>query len=200
MAQVLKTLDSLIDDSTIITTGVGNHQLYAAQYIRCQKPRSFLTCGAFGTIGSGMPLAVGSSQANKNKQVLVVDDDGSFRMNMGELFTIGTNCLPIKILLLNNNADVMVYNLEDAAYESRYSASCRNENVIFVKMAELCNFSYSRRIEKKEEIEPALKQWMESKGPSLLEVITDRGEVVVYPVVRSGASYVNMDLGPYIKE
>ncbi len=201
MAQVLSTLDTLIDESTIITTGVGNHQLFSAQYIRCQKPRSFLTCGAFGTMGSGMPLAVGAAHANKDKQVIVVDGgDGSFRMNMGELFTIGTKCLPIKILLLNNHADGMVYNLEDAAYEGRHSATCRKEDVNFAKMADLCGFSYSRRIEQKEEIEPALKVWMESKGPSLLEVITDRGGEVLYPVVRPGASYADMDLGPFIKE
>jgi acetolactate synthase-1/2/3 large subunit len=150
-------------------------------------------------MGSGMPLAVGAVHANSDKQVIVVDGDGSFRMNMGELFTIGTKCLPIKILLLNNHADGMVYNLEDATYDGRHSASCRNENVNFAKMAELCNFSYSRRIEQREEIEPALKQWIESKGPSLLEVVTDRKEVL-YPVVRPGASYADMDLGPYIKE
>nr|WP_319474994.1 thiamine pyrophosphate-binding protein [uncultured Sphaerochaeta sp.] len=199
MAQVLRTLDTLIDESTIITTGVGNHQLFSAQYIRCQRPRSFLTCGAFGTMGSGMPLAVGAVHANMDKQVIVVDGDGSFRMNMGELFTIGTNCLPIKILLLNNHADGMVYNLEDASYEGRHSATCRNEDVNFAKIADLCGFSFSRRIEQKDDIVPALKQWLESTGPCLLEVITDRKEVL-YPVVRPGASYADMDLGPFIKE
>jgi acetolactate synthase-1/2/3 large subunit len=150
-------------------------------------------------MGSGMPLAVGAVHANTDKQVIVVDGDGSFRMNMGELFTIGTNCLPIKILLLNNHADGMVYNLEDAAYEGRHSATCRKEDVNFAKMADLCGFSYSRRIEQKEEIEQALKEWMESTGPCLLEVITDRKEVL-YPVVRPGASYADMDLGPFIQE
>ena len=199
MAHVLQQLNSLIDERCIITTGVGNHQLFSAQYLQRRHPRTFLTCGAFGTMGSGMPFAVGAVHANEDTHVVVVDGDGSFRMNMGELFTIGTRNLPIKILLMNNHADGMVYNLEDVSCEGRHSATCREEDVRFDQMALLCNFSFSKRIVKAEEIEPALKQWWEAKGPALLEVITDRKEVL-YPVVRPGASYAQMDLGPYIKE
>jgi len=199
MARVLKSLDALLEEDTIITTGVGNHQLFSAQYLQRQKPKTFLTCGAFGTMGSGMPLSVGAVHANPKSKVIVVDGDGSFRMNMGEMFTIGTRKLPIKILLMNNHADGMVYNLEDAAYDGNHSATCREEDVKYSEMASLCGFTFSKRITKTEEIDEALKAWIANDGPSLLEVITDRKEVL-YPVVRPGSSYAEMEMGPYIKE
>ncbi|HBO35652.1 MAG TPA: acetolactate synthase [Sphaerochaeta sp.] len=199
MAQVLQLLNGKLTDEAIITTGVGNHQLLSAQYLDRKNPRTFLTCGAFGTMGSGMPLAVGAVNAKPSSPVIVVDGDGSFRMNMGELFTIGTQHFPIKILLMNNHADGMVYNLEDVSYGGRHSATCRNEDVRFDHMATLCGFSYSKRIIAAKDLEEALDAWLSTDGPAFLEVITDRSEVL-YPVVRPGSSYKQMELGPYIKK
>ncbi len=172
--------------------------MFSAQYLQRKKPRTFLTCGAFGTMGSGMPLAVGAVSAMPSSPVIVVDGDGSFRMNMGELFTIGTQHLPIKILLMNNHADGMVYNLEDVSYGSRHSATCRNEDVRFDQIAKLCGFGFSTRVIRTGEIEEAIDAWLSWDGPAFLEVITDRNEVL-YPVVRPGSSYKELELGPNIK-
>ena len=198
MANVLEILNGKLADDAIVTTGVGNHQLFSAQYLQRKKPRTFLTCGAFGTMGSGMPLAVGAVSAMPSSPVIVVDGDGSFRMNMGELFTIGTQHLPIKILLMNNHADGMVYNLEDVSYGRRHSATCRNEDVRFDQIAKLCGFGFSKRVVQTSELESAIDAWLAWDGPAFLEVITDRNEVL-YPVVRPGSSYKEMELGPNIK-
>ena len=198
MANVLEILNGKLADDAIVTTGVGNHQLFSAQYLQRKKPRTFLTCGAFGTMGSGMPLAVGAVSAMPSSPVIVVDGDGSFRMNMGELFTIGTQHLPIKILLMNNHADGMVYNLEDVSYGRRHSATCRNEDVRFDQIAKLCGFGFSKRVIQARELESAIDAWLSWDGPAFLEVITDRNEVL-YPVVRPGSSYKEMELGPNIK-
>lgn len=198
-AEVLDLLSKIIDKNTIVTTGVGNHQLLAAQYFRMSKPKTFLTSGSFGTMGFGMPTAVGAHFANPGATVVVVDGDGSFRMNMGELHTIGSLGLPLKILLLNNRSDGMVRNLEDVAYGKRHSATERVSDVNFAELAKHCNYKFAKRIFSRSELSEALKSFMETTGPCLLEVMTDIEEVL-YPVVRAGCSYKDMDLGPYIKE
>jgi acetolactate synthase-1/2/3 large subunit len=198
-AEALDFLNSLIDGDTIITTGVGNHQLLAAQYLRMRKPKTFLTPGSFGTMGFGMPSAIGAYYANPNVTVIVVDGDGSFRMNMGELYTIGALGLPVKILLLNNRSDGMVRNLEDIAYGKRHSATERKSDVNFAELAKHCHYKFAKRITSRVELYDGLKIFMKSSGPCLLEVMTDIEEVL-YPIVRAGASYKDMDLGSYIQE
>jgi acetolactate synthase I/II/III large subunit len=198
-AEVLDLLSKFITDDTIITTGVGNHQLLAAQYLKIGKPKSFLTSGSFGTMGFGMPSAVGAYYANPDSTIIVVDGDGSFRMNMGELYTIGSFGLPIKILLLNNRSDGMVRNLEDVAYGKRHSATERKSDVKFAELAGHCHYKFAERVASRTKLLDGLSAFMQTKGPCLLEVMTDIEEVL-YPVVRSGASYKDMVLGPYIKE
>ncbi len=198
-AEVLDCLSAMIDDNTIITTGVGNHQLLAAQYFRMSKPKTFLTSGSFGTMGFGMPAAVGIHFANPSATVLVIDGDGSFRMNMGEMHTIGSLGLPVKILLLNNRSDGMVRNLEDVAYGKRHSATERVADVNFAELAQHCHYAFAKRITSRSELSEALKSFLQTAGPCLFEVITDMEEVL-YPVVRAGCSYKDMDLGPYIRE
>jgi acetolactate synthase-1/2/3 large subunit len=145
-----------------------------------------------------MPAAIGAQLANKKSRIVVVDGDGSFRMNMGEIHTIGTLGIPIKILLLNNHSDGMVRNLEDFAYSGRHSATERNCDAVFAEMARICHFDFSRRITSREELKNAMTEFLNTEGPALLEIITDKEEVL-YPVVRPGCSYADMDLGPYIK-
>ncbi|MDD5503835.1 MAG: thiamine pyrophosphate-binding protein [Candidatus Omnitrophica bacterium] len=198
-AEVLDLLSGFITDDSIITTGVGNHQLLAAQYLRMRKPKSFLTPGSFGTMGFGMPSAVGAYYANPNSTVIVVDGDGSFRMNMGEMHTIGALGLPVKILLLNNKSDGMVRNLEDAAYGKRHSATERKTDINFAQLARHCNYKFAQRLNSRAGLPAALESFMKTTGPCLLEVMTDINEVL-YPVVRAGCSYKDMDLGPYIKQ
>ncbi len=198
-AEVLELLDTMLPEDVIITTGVGNHQLLAAQYIRSRKPRSFLTPGSFGTMGFGMPAAVGAHKAHPKTPVYVIDGDGSFRMNMGELHTIGTHGLPIKILLLNNHCDGMVHNLEDVAYAGRHSATERFRDVDFAKMAQVALFAFAQRVSARSDLNNALQAFVHAEGPALLEIITDSAEAL-YPVVRPGTSYADMDLGPFIGE
>jgi len=198
-ACVLERLNHRLPASAIVTTGVGNHQLLAAQYLKMDAPKRFLTSGSFGTMGFGMPNAVGAACANPDRMVLVVDGDGSFRMNMGELHTIGTYQLNIKILLLNNRSDGMVHNLETSGYGGRHSATERPFDANFADMARICGFSYARRITVREEIDEALAECMNHIGPAMLEVMTDRDECL-YPIVPVGKGYHEMVLGPYIRE
>ncbi len=198
-AEVLDLLSKFIKEDTLITTGVGNHQLLAAQYLRMSRPKSFLTSGSFGTMGFGMPTAVGAFYANPDATVIVVDGDGSFRMNMGEMHTIGSLGLPIKILLLNNQSDGMVRNLEDVICDKRHSATERNSNVDFAELAKHCHYEFAQRITSRDQLHDGITALMNHTGPGLLEVITDIEEVL-YPVVRPGTSYKDMELGPYIKE
>lgn len=198
-AEVLEQLNQLIGDDVIITTGVGNHQLLAAQYLHMRKPRTFLTSGSFGTMGFGMPVAIGAYYANPNATVIVIDGDGSFRMNMGEMHTIGSLKLPVKILLLNNKSDGMVRNLEDIAYGRRHSATERVSDICFAELAKNCGYSFTERISDKSNLKSSLNKFLNTKGPCFLEVMTDIEEIV-YPVVRPNGSYADMDLGPYIKE
>lgn len=198
-AEVLDLLNRHIGHDTIVTTGVGNHQLLAAQYLRMDRPKSFLTSGSFGTMGFGMPTAIGAQYANPHSQIVVVDGDGSFRMNMGEMYTIGTRSLPIKILLLNNLSDGMVKNLEDVAYGGRHSATVRACDVNFAEMAKHCQFQFAKRVSCRAELPEVLGEFMRGRGPCFLEVLTD-AEEVLYPVVRPGMSYSEMVLGPYMRE
>ncbi len=198
-AHVLEMLNERLTDDMIFTTGVGNHQLLAAQYLKMRKPRRFLTSGGFGTMGFGMPNAVGACHAVPDSKVIVIDGDGSFRMNMGELHTIGTLGLNVKILLLNNTSDGMVRNLEDVVCEGRHSATDRKADVNFAEMARVCLFNYAKRIEDKSELAKELDLFLATGGPALLDVKTDITEAL-YPIVRAGKSYDEMDLGPYIKK
>jgi len=198
-AEVLDLLNERLTDNMIFTTGVGNHQLLAAQYLRMRRPKRFLTPGSFGTMGFGMPAAVGAWYANPEATVIAIDGDGSFRMNMGEMHTIGTLDLPIKILLLNNQSDGMVRNLEDVAYGGRHSATDRPRDVNFADMAKHCHFGFTERVTGRGDLESQLDAWLDASGPAFLEVLTDIEEVL-YPVVRPGASYAEMELGPYIKK
>jgi acetolactate synthase I/II/III large subunit len=198
-AEVMDLLNARMAGDMIFTTGVGNHQLLAAQYLRMREPRRFLTSGSFGTMGFGVPAAIGAWHANPDARVVAIDGDGSFRMNLGEIHTVGTLGIPVKILLLNNHSDGMVWNLENVACEGRHSATVRPKDVDFAKMARLCHFPFAERATDRKLLAGLLDQFLASKGPAMLEVITDPDEAL-YPVVRPGASYAEMDLGPYIRE
>lgn len=197
-AEIIAHLDELLPAEAIVTTGVGNHQMLAAQRLRMKTPRRFLTSGSFGTMGFGLPTAVGAHFAQPDAMVLVIDGDGSLRMNLGELYTIGSQRLPIKVLLLNNLSDGMVRNLENSAYGGRHSATTRDFDADFSVVARTLGFSHSRRITRRTELARALREFLDATGPALLEARTDIDEAV-YPVVPAGCSYKDMVLGPYIR-
>ena len=198
-AEVMETLSSLLPDNIRITTGVGNHQMLAAQYLKIKTPRSFLTSGGFGTMGFALPCAIGAHLADPATKILAIDGDASLRMNMGELHTIGTRCLPIKVLLLNNHSTGMVRNIQTARYAGKIIATeeiCRT--VSFAGIARQCGFQMAEKIERKADLRTALKDMLASEGPAFLEVVTDIEEVV-YPVIAPGDGYRQMNLGPFIR-
>jgi len=197
-AEVMDLLSGHIDGRTKITTGVGNHQMLAAQYLLMQKPKSFMTSGSYGTMGFSLPTAIGVYFANPDCKIIAVDGDGSLRMNFGELHTIATLNLPIKIIMLNNRSDGMVMNLQDKAYGGLRTGTERQGDVNFSKIAENLGFYYAQRIIDRNKLESELKIFLKKEGSCFLEICTDKEEIL-YPIVPAGAGYKDMILGPHIK-
>ncbi len=197
-AEVLADLAYHIDSNTKIATGVGNHQMFAAQYLPMQMARSFMTSGSFGTMGFCLPTAIGIHYANPHSKVLAIDGDGSLRMNLGELHTIASLDLPVKILMLNNNSDGMVQNLQDIEYKGIRTGTQRAKDVHFADIADSFGFNFAERISNRNDLKKTIETFINAKGPCFLEVCTDREEVL-YPKVPPGESYKNMIMGPHIK-
>ncbi len=198
-AEVMDHLSNHITQNTIFTTGVGNHQMFAAQYLKTLRPHSFLTSGAFGTMGFSLPSSIGAHYANPDAVVIAIDGDSSIKMNMGEIHTIGSLGLPIKVLLLNNHGDGMIRGIQTALYEKQYTGSERGYDASFANIAKECGFTWTRKIRRHDELEPSLNEFLAADGPCFLEVVIDRDEAV-YPLIPIGKGYKDMILGPYIKE
>lgn len=198
-AEVIATLSEILPENIRLTTGVGNHQMLAGQYLKIKKPRSFITSGGFGTMGFSLPTAIGAYAADPNATVLAIDGDSSMRMNMGELYTIGTRKLPIKVLVMNNQCAGMVRNIQTARYEGRIVATEDPESeVSYARVAKECGFGWTKRIAERTELQETLNEFITSEGPAFLEVMTDKEEVV-YPVIAPGKGYMDMEMGPFIK-
>src|SRR6185369_2902130 len=196
---VLRTLNEITRGNAIVATGVGQHQMWAAQYLDFVQPRTFLTSGSMGTMGFGLPAAIGAQLANPGKLVIDVDGDGSIRMNLGELETLTTYNIPVKVLLLNNLGDGMVRQWQDLFYANRYSGSDKTlHKKDFVKAVEADGFEFVRRLSKREEMRETLEAFVASPGPAFLEVIVDQ-TAHVYPMVGPGMGYKDMITGKYIK-
>jgi acetolactate synthase-1/2/3 large subunit len=198
-AEVMALLADYIDGNTLITTGVGNHQMLAAQYLPMRKAKSFMTSGSFGTMGFSIPTSVGVHYANPDARVIAIDGDGSLRMNLGELHTIVSLGLPVKILILNNRSDGMVMNLQDVAYEGIRTGTERPKDVNFAEIAESFGFSYAQRIRNRSGLKAGLEAFLDAEGSCFLEVCTDHEEIL-YPKVPAGGAYKDMILGPYIRQ
>ncbi len=198
-AEVMDLLSQRLTDTTIITTGVGNHQMLAAQYLKTAQPRSFLTSGAFGTMGFSLPVSIGAHFANPEARVIAIDGDSSIKMNMGELHTIGSLDIPIKVLLINNHADGMVRSIQDALYDGQHTASERDFDANFAHIARECGFGWCRKVLSRPYLEDALDEFLAADGPCFLEIVTDREETI-YPLIPQGKGYKDMILGPYISK
>jgi acetolactate synthase-1/2/3 large subunit len=195
---VLETLNQITKGDAIITTGVGQHQMWAAQYLDFHKPRSFLTSGSMGTMGFGLPAAIGAQLANPGALVIDVDGDGSIRMNYGELETLTTYDIPVKVLLLNNLGDGMVRQWQDLFYTSRYAGTDKAlHKKDFVRAVEADGFGFARRVSKPDEVRAALEAFVAFPGPAFLEVMTDQS-AHVYPMVGPGMGYKDMITGKWI--
>jgi acetolactate synthase-1/2/3 large subunit len=197
--EVLAALNDITRGEAIVTTGVGQHQMWAAQYLDFLHPRNFLTSGSMGTMGFGLPAAIGAQLANPGRLVIDVDGDGSIRMNLGELETLTTYDIPVKVLLLNNFGDGMVRQWQDLFYANRYSGSDKTlHKKDFVRAAEADGFGYSRRLTKREDMHKELAAFVGFPGPAFLEVIVDQ-TAHVYPMIGPGMGYKDMITGKHIK-
>src|SRR5881396_2150496 len=183
----------------IVTTGVGQHQMWAAQYLDFVAPRTFLTSGSMGTMGFGLPAAIGAQLANPGKLVIDVDGDGSIRMNLGELETLTTYDIPVKVLLLNNLGDGMVRQWQALFYSQRYSGSDKTlHKKDFVKAVEADGFQFAQRVAEIDDVRPRLESFVAFPGPAFLEVMIDQN-AHVYPMVAPGMGYKDMITGTWIK-
>jgi acetolactate synthase-1/2/3 large subunit len=196
---VIEEINRLTKGEAIISTGVGQHQMWAAQYFDFREPRLWLTSGSMGTMGFGLPAAIGAQFAQPERVVIDIDGDASIRMNIGELETATTYKLPIKVLVLNNYGDGMVRQWQKLYYNSRMSGSDKSlHRKDFVKAAEADGFGFARKLERKQDIAAIVAEFMEFEGPAFLEVIIDV-DAGVYPMVGPGLSYDKMITGDFIK-
>jgi acetolactate synthase-1/2/3 large subunit len=197
--EVIEKLSHVTDGNAIITTGVGQHQMWAAQYFKFRHPRSLLTSGSMGTMGFGLPAAIGAQLACPDMLVIDVDGDGSIRMNIGDLETATTYGIPVKVLLLNNQGDGMIRQWQRLFFEDRLYVSDKSlHRKDFVLAAQADGFEFSLRVEQPHELESALRAFIAFKGPAFLEVMVDQ-EADVYPMVGPGQTYENMVTGQYIR-
>ncbi|HEX7060782.1 MAG TPA: biosynthetic-type acetolactate synthase large subunit [Woeseiaceae bacterium] len=182
----------------IIATGVGQHQMWAAQYFDFKEPRLWLTSGSMGTMGFGLPAAIGAQVANPGRLVIDIDGDASIRMNIGELETATTYGLPVKVVVLNNYGDGMVRQWQKLYYKGRLAASDKSlHRKDFVRTAEADGFAYAKRLERKDDIPAVIEEFLRFPGPAFLEVIIDP-DAGVYPMVGPGQSYAHMITGDFI--
>ncbi|KAJ5439891.1 Acetolactate synthase catalytic subunit [Penicillium daleae] len=179
----LSDLTAHMKDKTIITTGVGQHQMWAAQHFRWRHPRTMITSGGLGTMGYGLPSAIGAKVARPDCLVVDIDGDASFNMTLTELSTAAQFDIGVKVLLLNNEEQGMVTQWQNLFYEDRYSHT-HQQNPDFVLLARSMRVA-AERVSKASDLEAKLKWLIEQPGPALLEVITAR-KVPVLPMVPSG--------------
>lgn len=195
---VIETINDITDGKAIISTGVGQHQMWAAQYFDFQNPRLWLTSGSMGTMGFGLPAAIGAQFAKPDHLVIDVDGDASIRMNIGELETATSYNLPIKVLVLNNFGDGMVRQWQKLYYKGRMAFSDKSlRSKDFIKTAEADGFKFAVRLDQKEDMPRVIREWLEFPGPAFLEVMIDR-DAGVYPMVGPGLSYDQMVTGKFI--
>lgn len=172
-------------DKTYITTGVGQHQMWTAQHFRWRHPRTMITSGGLGTMGYGLPAAIGAKVAQPDALVVDIDGDASFNMTLTELSTAAQFNIGVKVIVLNNEEQGMVTQWQNLFYEDRY-AHTHQKNPDFMKLADAMGVQH-RRVSKPGEVKDALTWLIESDGPALLEVITDK-KVPVLPMVPAGSA------------
>jgi acetolactate synthase-1/2/3 large subunit len=195
---VIQEINKITRGEAIISTGVGQHQMWSAQYFDFRAPRLWLTSGSMGTMGFGLPAAIGAQIANPDRLVIDVDGDASIRMNLGELETVTTYDLPVKVVVLNNCGDGMVKQWQKLFFKGRLSASDKSlHKKDFIKAAQADGFPYAVRLERKADVARVVREFVEFKGPAFLEVMIDP-DAGVYPMVGPGQSYDEMITGDFI--
>jgi acetolactate synthase-1/2/3 large subunit len=189
---VVEKLYELTADRAIITTEVGQNQMWAAQYYLFDRPRTFLTSGGLGTMGYGFPAAIGAQVAFPDKLVIDIAGDGSIQMNIQELATVAQYRLPVKIAILNNGYLGMVRQWQERFYDNVYAHTDIMVAPDFVKLAEAYG-AVGLRATTTPEVEPTIRKALEIDGPVIIDFVVEREEGV-YPMVPAGASLTNMIL------
>jgi acetolactate synthase-1/2/3 large subunit len=189
---VVEKLYELTADRAIITTEVGQNQMWAAQYYLFDRPRTFLTSGGLGTMGYGFPAAIGAQVAFPDKLVIDIAGDGSIQMNIQELATVAQYRLPVKIAILNNGYLGMVRQWQERFYDNVYAHTDIMVAPDFVKLAEAYG-AVGLRATTTAEVEPTIRKALEIDGPVIIDFVVEREEGV-YPMVPAGASLTNMIL------
>ena len=188
--EVIEALRQLTKGDAIISTEVGQHQMWVAQFYSFTRPRTLLTSGGLGTMGYGFPAAIGAQMALPDKLVITVAGDGSLQMNIQELATAVSNRLPIKVVILNNCYLGMVRQWQELFYNHNYSATNMEAQPDFVKLAEAYG-AEGYRIEKSADLLPVLEKAFASDKTAFIDVVVEREENV-YPIVPAGAALDEM--------
>ncbi|MDR2354258.1 MAG: biosynthetic-type acetolactate synthase large subunit [Deltaproteobacteria bacterium] len=191
---VVRTLYELTEGKAVIVTEVGQHQMWAAQYYPCARPRQFISSGGLGVMGFGLPAALGASVARPELTVVDIAGDGSILMNIHELATIVQENLPVKVAILNNSSLGMVRQWQELFYEKRFAATLFHANPDFVKLAEA--FGIRGFVAKTPaEVAPVISEALKHPGPAVMDFHVDPNELV-YPMVPAGKAIHQMLLKP----
>ena len=182
---VIEKIDKVTEGQAIITTDVGQHQMWAAQYYQYTSPRTFLSSGGLGTMGYGLGACIGAQLGQPDKICINIAGDGCFRMNMNELATASRYNIPIIQVVINNHVLGMVRLWQTLFYGKRYSQTILSDKVDFCKVAEGLGCA-AIRVTTKEEVEPAIRKAIELKAPVLIECMIPEDDKV-FPMVPAGA-------------
>lgn len=182
--EILSEIDKITKGNVIVATDVGQHQMWTAQYLTFNNPYSILTSGGAGTMGFGLPAAIGAQVANPNKKVLAVVGDGGFQMTFQELMLIREYNLPVKIFIINNSYLGMVRQWQELFHEKRYSSVDLSYNPDFIKIGEAYGIK-SIQLKNKKDLKKNLKKILESDEAVLVECIVEKEENV-YPMIPAG--------------
>jgi acetolactate synthase-1/2/3 large subunit len=189
---VIEEINRQTGGDAIITTGVGQHQMWAAQFYRWRNPRQMITSGGLGTMGFGLPSAMGAQLGSPGKVVIDIDGDASFLMTLSELATVAEYNIPVKIAILNNDFQGMIKQWQDLFYQKRYSSAAM-KNPPFAKVAEAFGIR-GIRCEDKADVPKVVKEMLDHKGPVVVDFRVEPNEHV-YPMVPSGKGLHEMELG-----
>ncbi len=187
---VIEMIDEIAPDDTIVTTEVGQNQMWTAQFYKFKEPRHFLTSGGLGTMGYGFPAAIGAQAAFPGRTVIDIAGDGSIQMNIQELATVVQYNLPVKVMILNNGYLGMVRQWQALFYKKRYSHTSMAVSPDFVKLAEAYG-AKGLRVTRPEDVKDAIQEALRIPGPVFVDFVVDPEEDV-YPMVPAGAPINNM--------
>nr|WP_249435752.1 biosynthetic-type acetolactate synthase large subunit [Paenibacillus sp. Marseille-Q4541] len=190
---VIEMLNDTTKGSAIVTTDVGQHQMWAAQYYKFNQPRSFVTSGGLGTMGFGFPSAIGAQMAHPDRLVISINGDGGMQMCSQELAICAINNIPVKIIVINNQVLGMVRQWQELIYDNRFSHIDLSGSPDFVKLAEAYGVK-GLRASNKEEAKEAWEEAMNTNGPVLVEFVVSKDENV-YPMVMQGSTIDQMLMG-----